>query len=137
METPLLVGLELRCPPHLFNTHSRPSSSLSIPALSLRILTPTAATTSSAVIELPANVAEAPRSKRHSNSYLARKSAISEVQRSSDFLSSLQRLATVLKVQDLNVILRDFGISGRWQDLIQVCCFEHGFIKTIVCFIVS
>ncbi|AAB65486.1 membrane-associated salt-inducible protein isolog; 88078-84012 [Arabidopsis thaliana] len=131
METPLLVGLELRCPPHLFNTHSRPSSSLSIPALSLRILTPTAATTSSAVIELPANVAEAPRSKRHSNSYLARKSAISEVQRSSDFLSSLQRLATVLKVQDLNVILRDFGISGRWQDLIQLFEWmqQHGKIS--------
>lgn len=45
---------------------------------------------------------------------------------------SLCRLERVLKVQDLNVILRHFGISGRWQDLIQVSCFEHGFMKTIV-----
>ncbi|KAG7591237.1 Pentatricopeptide repeat [Arabidopsis thaliana x Arabidopsis arenosa] len=131
METPLLLGLELRCPPRLFNTHSRPSSSLSLPALSLRILTSTAATSSTAVVESPATVAEAPRSKRHSNSYLTRKSAISEVQRSSDFLSSLQRLARVLKVQDLNVILRDFGVSGRWQDLIQLFEWmqQHGKIS--------
>ncbi|XP_010458465.1 PREDICTED: pentatricopeptide repeat-containing protein At1g10910, chloroplastic isoform X1 [Camelina sativa] len=117
METPVL-GFELRCPHLFFNTHcSRSSSSLSLPAVSLRILTSAAATTA---VESPATVTEAPRSKRHSTAYLTRKSAISKVQRSSDFLSSLQRLARVLKVQDLNVILRDFGISGRLQDLIQL-----------------
>ncbi|XP_010475980.1 PREDICTED: pentatricopeptide repeat-containing protein At1g10910, chloroplastic [Camelina sativa] len=127
METPVL-GFELRCP-HLFNTHcSRSSSSLSLPAVSLRILTSAAATTAA---ESPVTVTEAPRSKRHSNSYLTRKSAISEVQRSSDFLSSLQRLARILKVQDLNVILRDFGISGRLQDLIQLFEWmqQHGKIS--------
>jgi pentatricopeptide repeat protein len=36
-----------------------------------------------------------------------------------------------LKVQDLNVILRDFGISGRWQDLIQLFEWmqQHGKIS--------
>ncbi|CAH2038321.1 unnamed protein product [Thlaspi arvense] len=126
METPVL-GFELRCP-HLFNISSRPSSSLSPPTVSLRIPTTAAAST---VVESPATVAEAPRSKRHSNTYLTRKSAISEVERSPDFLSSLQRLERVLKVQDLNVILRDFGISGRWQDLIQLFDWmqQHGNIS--------
>ncbi|KAF3586968.1 hypothetical protein F2Q69_00026317 [Brassica cretica] len=114
METPVL-GFERRCP-HLFNTNSRPSSSL--PASTLSVRTLTAAT----VVKSPATVvvvAEAPRTKPHSKSFLTRKSAISEIEQSPDFLSSLQRLSRVLKVQDLNVILRDFGISGRWQDLIQ------------------
>ncbi|XP_010492127.1 PREDICTED: pentatricopeptide repeat-containing protein At1g10910, chloroplastic-like [Camelina sativa] len=129
METTPVLGFELRCP-HLYNTHcSRSSSSLSLPAVSLRILTSAAATTAA---ESPATtVTEAPRSKRHSTAYLTRKSAISQVQRSSDFLPSLQRLARVLKVQDLNVILRDFGISGRLQDLIQLFDWmqQHGKIS--------
>ncbi|VVA90902.1 unnamed protein product [Arabis nemorensis] len=135
METPVL-GFELRCP-HLFNTNSRPSSSssspLSIPSASLKIITAVTATaaTSSTVVESPETVAEASRSKPHSKSYLTRKSAISEVERSPDLLSSLQRLARVLKVQDLNVILRDFGISGRLQDLIQLFDWmqQHGKIS--------
>ncbi|KAJ4915479.1 hypothetical protein Rs2_01029 [Raphanus sativus] len=122
METPVL-GFEQRCPRHLFNTNSRPSPHLPhSTVVSVRTLTtPTAATT---VAKPPAAVVAAaqqpPRTKPHSKSFLTRKSAISEIEQSPDFLSSLQRLARVLKVQDLNVILRDFGISGRWHDLIQL-----------------
>ncbi|CAN8311955.1 unnamed protein product [Cochlearia groenlandica] len=134
METPLL-GLELRCPHHLFNTHSRSSPPLSAPVVSLRFHSAASATTTTAstsAAESPRNVAEkAPRSRRHSESYLTRKSAISEVERSRDLLSSLHRLSRVLKVQDLNVILRDFGIAGRWQDLIQLFDWmqQHGKIS--------
>lgn len=38
---------------------------------------------------------------------------------------SLYRLGGVLKVQDLNVILRNFGQQSRWQDLSQVRLPEH------------
>lgn len=58
--------------------------------------------------------------KRHSKSYLVRQSAIREVQNSSDFGSALSRLEDVLKVQDLNAILRHFGMRKRWHDLSQI-----------------
>ncbi|XP_009148435.1 pentatricopeptide repeat-containing protein At1g10910, chloroplastic [Brassica rapa] len=127
METPLL-GFEPRCP-HLFITNSRPSSSLPHSTLSVRTLTATTVVKSPATVVVV--VAEAPRTKPHSKSFLSRKSAISEIEQSPDFLSSLQRFARVLKVQDLNVILRDFGISGRWQDLIQLFDWmqQHGKVS--------
>ncbi|KAF3435174.1 hypothetical protein FNV43_RR22261 [Rhamnella rubrinervis] len=58
--------------------------------------------------------------KRHSKSYLARQSAIVEVQRSSDLGSALSRLGGILKAQDLNAILRYFGMLKRWNDLSQL-----------------
>ncbi|KAL0794533.1 hypothetical protein Bca101_065910 [Brassica carinata] len=130
METTPVLGFEARCPHHLFNTNSRPYSSLPHPTLSVRTLpTATAATT---VAKSPATVvSESPRTKPHSKAFLTRKSAISEIEQSPDFLSSLQRLGRVLKVQDLNVILRDFGISGRLQDLIQLFDWmqQHGKVS--------
>lgn len=65
-------------------------------------------------------VAATQTQKRHSKSYLARQSAIREVQQSSDCRSALSRLEGVLKVQDLNAILRHFGTRKRWHDLSQI-----------------
>lgn len=69
--------------------------------------------------------------KHHSKAYAARQSYILEIQRSSDFVSALARFGGMLKVQDLNVILRHFGKLNRWQDLSQL--FEwmqkHGKIN--------
>ncbi|KAG8650242.1 hypothetical protein MANES_07G016500v8 [Manihot esculenta] len=58
--------------------------------------------------------------RRHSKSYLARQAAILEVLQSPDLESALQRLEGILKVQDLNVILRNFGKQSRWNDLSQL-----------------
>ncbi|XP_034197905.1 pentatricopeptide repeat-containing protein At1g10910, chloroplastic isoform X3 [Prunus dulcis] len=58
--------------------------------------------------------------KRHSKQYLARQSAILEVQESSDLDLALTRLGGSLKVQDLNAIIRHFGILKRWHDLSQL-----------------
>ncbi|WCJ18296.1 Pentatricopeptide repeat (PPR) superfamily protein [Euphorbia peplus] len=58
--------------------------------------------------------------RRHSKSYLARQAAILEVQDSPDWHSALQRQGELLKVQDLNVILRNFGKQNRWKDLSQL-----------------
>lgn len=56
----------------------------------------------------------------HSKQYLARQSAILEVQQSSDLESALTRLGGILKVQDLNAIIRHFGMMNRWHDLSQL-----------------
>ncbi|XP_015893655.2 pentatricopeptide repeat-containing protein At1g10910, chloroplastic [Ziziphus jujuba] len=58
--------------------------------------------------------------KHHSKPYLARQSAILEVQQCSDLGSALSRLGGTLKVQDLNAILRQFGMLKRWNDLSQL-----------------
>ncbi|CAL1385524.1 unnamed protein product [Linum trigynum] len=55
--------------------------------------------------------------RRDSSSYSARQSAVVEVEKSADLESALQRLGGVLKVQDLNVILRSLGNQNRWRDL--------------------
>ncbi|XP_010544276.1 PREDICTED: pentatricopeptide repeat-containing protein At1g10910, chloroplastic isoform X2 [Tarenaya hassleriana] len=132
MDMPV-IGAEPRCP-LLLNPKPSSSSSVSpfaVSAASLRwrrLLVAAATVAVSPVADLPARNAAANRTKRHSRFYLARKSAIAEVEGSPDFLSSLQRLERVLKVQDLNVILRDFGKSGRWQDLFQLFDWmqQHG-----------
>ncbi|XP_062030038.1 pentatricopeptide repeat-containing protein At1g10910, chloroplastic isoform X2 [Rosa rugosa] len=56
----------------------------------------------------------------HSKQYLARQSAILQVQQSSDLESALPRLGGSLKVQDLNAIIRHFGMLKRWHDLSQL-----------------
>ncbi|KAI9402035.1 hypothetical protein POPTR_001G211300v4 [Populus trichocarpa] len=58
--------------------------------------------------------------RRQSKSYMSRKAAILEVQQSPHLDSALQRLGGMLKVQDLNIILRNFGEQCRWQDLSQL-----------------
>ncbi|CAK9178201.1 unnamed protein product [Ilex paraguariensis] len=61
------------------------------------------------------------RSRHHlSVSYKARQSAILDIQESSDLDSALARSGRMLRVQDLNVILRHFGKLNRWQELSQV-----------------
>lgn len=70
--------------------------------------------------------------KRHSKSYLARKAAILEVEQSPDLKSALERLGGILKVQDLNVILRHFGMLNRWQDLSQLYNWMQYHGKTSV-----
>ncbi|XP_022930554.1 pentatricopeptide repeat-containing protein At1g10910, chloroplastic [Cucurbita moschata] len=58
--------------------------------------------------------------RRHSKSYLERQSAIAQVKDCSELAPALARYGGLLKAQDLNVILRHFGMSSRWQDLSQL-----------------
>ncbi|KAK7856342.1 pentatricopeptide repeat-containing protein, partial [Quercus suber] len=61
--------------------------------------------------------------RRHSKSYLERQSAILQLSSSSSqshFDSALARLGGMLKVQDLNAVLRNFGTLSRRQDLSQI-----------------
>ncbi|CAK9322499.1 unnamed protein product [Citrullus colocynthis] len=58
--------------------------------------------------------------KRHSKSYLERQSAIAQVKDCSELAPALARYGGLLKAQDLNVILRHFGMLSRWQDLSQL-----------------
>jgi pentatricopeptide repeat protein len=60
--------------------------------------------------------------RRHSKSYLERQSAILELQQTSQshLDSALARLGGMLKVQDLNAVLRSFGKLNRWHDLSQL-----------------
>ncbi|KAK4794160.1 hypothetical protein SAY86_012154 [Trapa natans] len=53
----------------------------------------------------------------HSKDYLERQAAILEVQQSPDLVSALHRFDDMLKVQDLNLMLRYFGKLKRFQDL--------------------
>ncbi|CAA6666113.1 unnamed protein product [Spirodela intermedia] len=50
----------------------------------------------------------------------SRQDAVAEVIQSPDWVSALSRLETKLQVQDLNIILRFFGKSKRWQDVSQL-----------------
>ncbi|KAA8545527.1 hypothetical protein F0562_020311 [Nyssa sinensis] len=64
-------------------------------------------------------------------SYTARQSAILDIQESSDLDSALARSGGMLKVQDLNIILRHFGKLNRWQELSQLFDWmqKHGKIN--------
>ncbi|GAV61142.1 PPR domain-containing protein/PPR_2 domain-containing protein [Cephalotus follicularis] len=90
----------------------------------------TSATTTTTTTTIPGSNREvaAGTGWRHSKSYLARQSAILEVKQSPDLDSALDRFGVVLKVQDLNVILRHFGELSRWQDLSQLFNWmqQHG-----------
>ncbi|XP_073264360.1 pentatricopeptide repeat-containing protein At1g10910, chloroplastic isoform X2 [Populus alba] len=68
----------------------------------------------------PQNGCAVDAQRRYSKPYLTRKNAILQVQQSPRLDSALQRFGGVLKVQDLNVILRNFGQQSRWQDLSQL-----------------
>ncbi|CAN6543198.1 unnamed protein product [Malus baccata var. baccata] len=102
----------------------------SSPISSLSILSPTpwrsARAKNSHLCCATTLVAEAPNNgsnrvpKRHSKHYLARQSAIVQVQDSSDLGSALTRLGGNLTVQDLNAIIRHLGTKKRWHDLSQL-----------------
>ncbi|XP_059653447.1 pentatricopeptide repeat-containing protein At1g10910, chloroplastic isoform X2 [Cornus florida] len=53
-------------------------------------------------------------------SHTKRQSAIRDIQQSSELDSALARSGGMLKVQDLNVVLRHFGNLSRWQELSQL-----------------
>ncbi|KAJ9174635.1 hypothetical protein P3X46_013259 [Hevea brasiliensis] len=98
----------------------------------------TSAVTATPLLKEPRNESQPPPpsgQRRHSKSYLARQAAILEVQQSSDLDSALQRLEGTLKVQDLNVILRNFGKQSRWNDLSQLLAgcikVKHGYSKAL------
>lgn len=50
----------------------------------------------------------------------SRQAASRQVQQSSDLYTALVRSGEILKVPDLNIILRSFGRSSRWKDLSQL-----------------
>ncbi|OMP01547.1 hypothetical protein COLO4_11791 [Corchorus olitorius] len=112
-------------------THQLPSSFPIIPSLSsstprascIANLTPAATSTTATT-----SIKEPNRTRPHSKSYLQRKSALLEVQQSSDLNSALQTFGEILKPQDLNVILRHFGKLGKWHHLSQVFDWmrQHG-----------
>lgn len=63
--------------------------------------------------------------KRASSEYVSvsaetRKAAIVDLQECSDLESALARYGKILKVQDLNVVLRHFGKLKRWKELSQL-----------------
>ncbi|GAB4848140.1 hypothetical protein Ancab_002806 [Ancistrocladus abbreviatus] len=55
----------------------------------------------------------------HTVPYSARQGALADIEQSSDLASALARLGELLQVQDLNIILRNFGRLRRWKDLSQ------------------
>ncbi|XP_057978116.1 pentatricopeptide repeat-containing protein At1g10910, chloroplastic [Malania oleifera] len=78
----------------------------------------------------PSNVSTASHNF-HPISYARRQAIVIEIQQSSDLDSALSRSGRMLKVQDLNALLRHYGKLDRWQDLSQL--FEwmerHGKIS--------
>ncbi|GMH25074.1 hypothetical protein Nepgr_026917 [Nepenthes gracilis] len=52
--------------------------------------------------------------------YSVRQAAVIEIQQSSDLDFALARSGKLLKVQDLNIMLRNFGRLRRWKDLSQL-----------------
>ncbi|KAG9455733.1 hypothetical protein H6P81_000241 [Aristolochia fimbriata] len=63
-------------------------------------------------------------------SWSHRRAAVASVQNSTDLASSLASAEEVLQVQDLNIILRHFGESKRWQDASQVFYWMQSRGKT-------
>ncbi|XP_057495606.1 LOW QUALITY PROTEIN: pentatricopeptide repeat-containing protein At1g10910, chloroplastic-like [Actinidia eriantha] len=110
----------------IFATQSPPKTSyfslyppLSPTARSIKDSSSTSATSATLHSEpqsRPTNVSQKPLSI----SYSARQSAIIDIQQSTDLDSALVRSGGMLKVQDLNIILRHFGKLNRWQELSQL-----------------
>ncbi|XVE66946.1 hypothetical protein DITRI_Ditri08aG0120500 [Diplodiscus trichospermus] len=108
-------------PPLLSSFHIIPSLSLTSPRASNSNLTSTTSRTATPI-------KESNPTRPHSKSYLQRKFAIVEVQQASDLNSSLQSFGGILKPQDFNVIIRNFGKLGKWHHLSQVFDWmqQHG-----------
>ncbi|CAN0880812.1 Pentatricopeptide repeat-containing protein At1g10910, chloroplastic, partial [Linum grandiflorum] len=132
--SPASSSMEISAPFFAINSFSSSSTPFSIPPLpslssaaawrcrtSLRTAASATATSSVEKSELPSQSTGSVRvskfRRRDTSSYLARQAAILEVENSSDMESSLERFGGVLKVQDLNVILRNLGNQKRWRDL--------------------
>ncbi|KAJ0010408.1 hypothetical protein Pint_33596 [Pistacia integerrima] len=129
------VNLSTRFP-HILSSPLPSSFSAvsSLPALRPSHNSATAAKTTITIVVKEQTPATALISRRNhkSNSYLSRKSAVLQVQQSSDLASSLQRFGGILKVQDLNAILRHFGEQNRWPDLSQLFNWMQQHGKTSV-----
>ncbi|ERM94004.1 pentatricopeptide repeat-containing protein At1g10910, chloroplastic isoform X1 [Amborella trichopoda] len=52
--------------------------------------------------------------------WFERRAAITEIQGASDLGSALSRLGGKLQLQDLNIILRNFGKSNKWREISQL-----------------
>nr|GMD04960.1 pentatricopeptide repeat-containing protein At1g10910, chloroplastic [Ipomoea batatas] len=72
----------------------------------------------------PKNVSK-DSSNRLSASPSAKRSAIIEIQGSSDLSSALSRYGEILKASDINVVLRHFGKLNRKQELSQVLLLSY------------
>lgn len=101
-------------------TFPSPSSFPRIPSLSPPTPRASISNLNSATSTTATPVKEPNPTRPHSKSYLQRKSALLEVQQSSDLNSALQNFGGILKPQDLNVIIRHFGKLGKWHHLSEV-----------------
>ncbi|KAK9676336.1 hypothetical protein RND81_11G070200 [Saponaria officinalis] len=61
-----------------------------------------------------------PTKRRSPVSHSSKEAAFNDIQHSSDLTASLARSGKILKVADLNIIMRDFWKSKRWKDLSQL-----------------
>ncbi|KAF8411777.1 hypothetical protein HHK36_004336 [Tetracentron sinense] len=84
-----------------------------------------------ASVQKPLSTSYSKRWTPRSTSYSQRQAAVSCIQQSSNLDSSLARFGEILKVQDLNLILRHFGKLNRWQDVSQIYGWmqKHGKIS--------
>ncbi|KAE8668389.1 Pentatricopeptide repeat-containing protein [Hibiscus syriacus] len=103
---------------HQIFTHPLPSSFPIVPSFSPS--TPRASFTNLTSTTTSTPLKEPNPTRPHSKSYLQRQSALLQVQESPDLSSSLQEFGGILKPQDLNVILRQFGKAGKWHLLSQL-----------------
>ncbi|XP_022762316.1 pentatricopeptide repeat-containing protein At1g10910, chloroplastic isoform X2 [Durio zibethinus] len=113
---------------HKILPHPLPSSCPTIPSLSPPIPRASVPILTSATPTTATPVEEPNHTRPHSKSYLQRKSALLQVEQSSDLNSALQRFGEILKPQDLNVIIRHLGKSGKWHNLSQLFDWmqQHG-----------
>ncbi|WRX15226.1 Pentatricopeptide repeat - like 10 [Theobroma cacao] len=109
-------------------TFPSPSSFPRIPSLSPPTPRASISNLNSATSTTATPVKEPNPTRPHSKSYLQRKSALLEVQQSSDLNSALQNFGGILKPQDLNVIIRHFGKLGKWHHLSELFAWmqQHG-----------
>lgn len=83
-----------------------------------RVTSPVSSNASSTHTEVRSKSANG--SKKTASWHKTKESAIHDIQHSSDLESALLRSGEVLKVQDLNIILRHFGNLNRWKDVCQL-----------------
>ncbi|KAF3781594.1 hypothetical protein EJ110_NYTH36533 [Nymphaea thermarum] len=72
-----------------------------------------------------AAVVKKPYQQRNGVRWSQRRAAIVQIQEADDLRSALSSFQGQLQVQDLNTILRYFGESKRWNDVMQVPCLQE------------
>ncbi|XWS54889.1 hypothetical protein CRYUN_Cryun10bG0128500 [Craigia yunnanensis] len=129
MELSSVIGTRFH---HHILTHPLPYSFPIIPSLSHTTPRPRASNSNltSATSRTVTPFKEPNPTRPHSKSYLQRKSALIEVQQSSDLNSALQSFGEILKPQDCNVIIRHFGKLGKWHHLSQLFDWMQQHVKT-------